>query len=350
MDKSITLICVTNVNHKTSEFAINKTIKNVPYIEHVILVSDKKMNINFDYEFIDMNQEKFLKTFQLDNVRNFGIGNYSAMCIAGFPGLKIHTSHVLLVQYDGFATQPEYWDDRYFEYDYIGSLLNPRWAPSKFLFQTVGVDENGNDIFDENAQTWQKYKDWGWANGGGGFSLRSKRLLDVLREDDHMFKDLDNECEDFVLTIFKRDYLEKKHNIKFAPVELCMKWCTELYVSNDTENFSLGFHGLYLAPLFLERKEALEYISSWWNEEYPTPKQFTIKKSTEYLGGIQSAEKLNLFLCAVKAGNVELMDWIYDNNLLPWYVIPPRMMKDHEQLHQTAVKRTHLPKIKSISF
>jgi len=56
----------------------------------------------------------------------------------------VDTSHLLIVQHDGWICNPKAWDDEWYKYDYIGS--NVTWMDNK--------------------------------GGNGGFSFRSKRLLE----------------------------------------------------------------------------------------------------------------------------------------------------------------------------
>src|SRR5581483_1503806 len=65
----------------------------------------------------------------------------------------VHTRFALVVQYDGFILNPRAWTDEFLKYDYIGAP----W------------------LYDDN-----------WNVGNGGFSLRSKRLLDFLQADEHV--------------------------------------------------------------------------------------------------------------------------------------------------------------------
>jgi hypothetical protein len=128
----------------------------------------------------------------------------------------IDTDFALVVQYDGFILNPDAWDDDYLKYDYIGA---PLWVEDKLVV------------------------------GNGGFSLRSKKLLKLLQEDDSIQIEENPEHkyganEDWIISVIKREYLESK-GIKFAPVRLAHKFSFEknkLYGANWDGQF--GFHGL----------------------------------------------------------------------------------------------------------
>jgi hypothetical protein len=70
-------------------------------------------------------------------------------------GEHVDTSHCLLVQQDGFVLFPEKWDNDWLNYDYIG-------APWPYA-EDAYIDPFGNHH----------------RVGNGGFSLRSKKFLDV---------------------------------------------------------------------------------------------------------------------------------------------------------------------------
>jgi len=128
----------------------------------------------------------------------------------------IDTDFVLIAQHDGFILNPDAWQDDFLNYDYIG-------APWPIDGELV--------------------------SGNGGFSIRSKKLLELTQSDDvikvgnindHKYA----ENEDWILCVVLRKYLEEK-GISFAPGEIARKFSIE---SNDivgrkwTDQF--GFHGL----------------------------------------------------------------------------------------------------------
>lgn len=139
----------------------------------------------------------------------------------------VHTSHVLVVQADGYIINPEAWDPNWLEYDYIGA-------------------------------TWL-YKD-GMNVGNGGFSLRSHKLCDIISQ----LVLNDYHPEDYIICRKHRKLLED-HGIKFAPEEVANRFSIEAYGSNiipGANNYSgqFGFHGYNVD-------------FSDWNGHKPTKKQ-----------------------------------------------------------------------------
>ncbi|MBL0422365.1 hypothetical protein JI739_18600 [Ramlibacter sp. AW1] len=138
-------------------------------------------------------------------------------------GTHIETSHVLVVQWDGFITDAACWDDAFLDYDYIGA----RWP--------AGLP--GRDV------------------GNGGFSLRSRRLLEALR--DPRLRCEPGTPEDVVICSLWRDRLEEQHGIRFAPLEIAARFAYEL---DPRPGPTFGFHGMFNLPDHLQPTEVLALV------------------------------------------------------------------------------------------
>lgn len=127
----------------------------------------------------------------------------------------IETSHVLIIHADGYVINWEAWDNSWLQYDYIGA-------------------------------TWW-YKD-NMNVGNGGFSLRSKRLQDILAAQN--IPDEYLHPEDHCICRIYRESLERDFGIKFAPEEVANKFSIEAYntPANRYVN-SFGFHGVHVRGL-----------------------------------------------------------------------------------------------------
>lgn len=131
------------------------------------------------------------------------------------------TSHCLIIQSDGYVINPYAWRDEFLKWDYIGAVWNFNHQPYS-----------------------------GYHVGNGGFSLRSLRLHQILRDDplikptnDQYIKNFE---EDHNICKIYRGYLERKYAIKFAPQELANQFSVELYgvpPPGNRYNGSFGFHG-----------------------------------------------------------------------------------------------------------
>lgn len=121
------------------------------------------------------------------------------------------TSHVLTIHHDGYVLNWEAWNNDWLQYDYIGA-------------------------------TWN-YKD-GMNVGNGGFSLRSKKLCEILANND-----LEGEYyhpEDHHIARTYRPSLEAM-GIKYAPEEVANKFSIEAYGTTfggaNRYSGQFGFHG-----------------------------------------------------------------------------------------------------------
>ena len=164
--------------------------------------------------------------------------DYSRFMLHGLAE-HIDTSHALCVQWDGFVLNGAAWDPAFLEYDYIGAV-------------------------------WPHFKD-AYNVGNGGFSLRSKRLLQACR--DLPFDGSD--AEDLIIARRFRPQLEER-GIRFAPESVARQFAFERTAPTGSE---FGFHGAYnlarhvssadilsvfrhLEPGMLARNEVLELL--WW--------------------------------------------------------------------------------------
>lgn len=144
---------------------------------------------------------------------------YSHFCMKEL-NKYITTSHCLKFEPDGYVQNWKAWDKDWLNYDLIG-------AP------------------------WLWYSD---NQVGNGISLRSKRLYDILANDekiiptnDHIIKEHE---EDHNICRIYRPYLEKEYGIKFAPVEAAKKFSIEAFGRPD-KNYTgqFCFHGYGLPGL-----------------------------------------------------------------------------------------------------
>jgi hypothetical protein len=141
--------------------------------------------------------------------------DYNFFMVNDFPQY-IDTEFVLIVHDDGFITNPHKWTDIFLEYDYIGAP----W-PHEPHIEITGNMRVGN----------------------GGFSLRSKKLIDMPLNlnlpNRGMEIDIWNEdlyyCRNYKKTL-------EENGCKFAPLEVAKHFSYEL--TCEFENVEpLGFHG-----------------------------------------------------------------------------------------------------------
>ena len=125
----------------------------------------------------------------------------------------ITTEYILVIQLDGFCSNPNKWEDEFVQYDYIGAPW--RVGQDKRYMQQLGIEDHDNHV------------------GGGGFSLRSKRLLEFFAN--IQYDEISNE-DSFICLKHYQDAV--KSGLKYAPFSLAERFSSEPY---HTESF--GFHG-----------------------------------------------------------------------------------------------------------
>lgn len=142
--------------------------------------------------------------------------DYSAFMLRNL-AQYIRTPHALCIQWDGFVLNGEAWDPAFLDYDYIG-------AP------------------------WPHFQD-GHNVGNGGFSLRSRRLLDACRG----LPFDEKEPEDVLISRRCRRDLEVQ-GLRFAPESVARSFSYERFDSTGRE---FGFHGVFNLVRYLSRGDAL---------------------------------------------------------------------------------------------
>ena len=239
--ENVTLLGVDCVNFDRLALAMEICQKELEFADVKILTS------------LEVNHKDAVK---IDPIKS--IEEYSHFIIRELANF-ITTSHVLIVQYDGFILNPQAWTDDFLNYDYIGSpWLVDGWSVKNLHFP-VGLV--GKTVV-----------------GNGGFSLRSKKLLDLTQRWALEGRLDESSSEDVSICVHNRKSLEDS-GIKFAPVDLAYQFSFERQdPSGSVWSGQFGFHGLNWTD-----------ISSWTHKhpEYgianvPYKKTF-FKKIASYL-------------------------------------------------------------------
>lgn len=118
----------------------------------------------------------------------------------------VRTAHCLVIQWDGFVLDARRWEAVFLDVDYIG-------AP------------------------WPQFGD-DQAIGNGGFSLRSRKLLEACRDPD--FRNA--HPEDVAICRLNRRLLETRHGIRFADRATAARFAFERIAPSEP---TFGFHGIF---------------------------------------------------------------------------------------------------------
>lgn len=117
----------------------------------------------------------------------------------------------LIIQYDGFVLNGDAFIDEFLEHDYVGAV----WP--NFSFHNVG---------------------------NGGFSLRSRRLIEEAARLSHLR--LEGEAEDLFICRSVRPLLEGRAGVRFASPALAHRFAFE---SPGQSLATFGFHGFLNLPI-----------------------------------------------------------------------------------------------------
>jgi hypothetical protein len=120
----------------------------------------------------------------------------------------VESSHCMVAQWDGHVLDAKRWHPDFIDFDYIGA-------------------------------SWPQFND-GHDVGNGGFSLRSRKLMEACREPG--FRSF--HPEDVAIGRANRDWLEGR-GLRFAPRVVADKFATER--TGDLRS-SFGYHGVWNMP------------------------------------------------------------------------------------------------------
>lgn len=187
--ENVTLLCLDTRDPDGAVWAMQKCMSDLQFAEVVLLTHDA-------YKTADAR----IMVKPVEMLRN--IDDYSRFMVKDI-GNYFATSHVLVVQWDGFIVNPELWDNDFLIYDYIG-------AP------------------------WVRHRH---AVGNGGFSLRSRKLVDALQDQEITAFN----PEDYAICDRYHDFLVEHYGIRFAPVDVAHRFSCE---TNRPPGPTFGVHGL----------------------------------------------------------------------------------------------------------
>ena len=162
----------------------------------------------------------------------------------------VATDFVQIVQWDGYVINGAAWTGEFQDYDYIGARWWFRQAPANV--------------------------------GNGGFSLRSRRLLEAL-QDPAIGVDLP---EDNAICLEYRALLESRYGIRIAPAALADRYAFEGTPPTLRE---FGFHRLFNFPLLYAEAELAEVLGQIPDAEFCTDVSVSLVQRLSELGRTKEA-------------------------------------------------------------
>jgi hypothetical protein len=208
----VTLIAVTSVDIDNTNAALSHCCQCAEFGAVKMLCSQPPRFRSPHVQYFPISPIDFLgySRFMIQDLNNF-----------------VETEHCLVIQADGFILNPARWEPRFLKYDYIGAP----WP------EYVGLSGQGSYFrFGKNRV------------GNGGFSPRSKKLLDATARLRFDQLDLPIKSEDIVICHYCFDDL-RSVGIRFAPSTLAARFSLETEgVQDATLNSVFGFHGKHWLP------------------------------------------------------------------------------------------------------
>jgi hypothetical protein len=150
---------------------------------------------------------------QISPIHRFPM-DYNRVCLHLVPEL-IQEHHVLMIQCDGYAVHDASWTCEFLNYDYVGACWPSHWHTPH-------------------------------AVGNGGFSLRSRKLLQALKQ---LQVTASDRHEDYQICLDMRSQLEHL-GCAWAPPQLADQFSIENNTQSEWYGKSFGFHGKFLMSLY----------------------------------------------------------------------------------------------------
>jgi len=190
----VTLVCVDCVNHALALRAMARSLQGVRFGRVLFLTDAMPAGIDVP---AGVDVVPIAPIRSRDDYSRFMIRSLLA---------HVATPHALVIQWDGYVVNPAAWDPANLDCDYLGA----KWF----------------------------WHDDGMRVGNGGFSLRSRRLLEALQDPRIVIDDV----EDNVICRKHRRLLESDHGIRFGSEALADRFSFEAAHPIGTP---FGFHGLF---------------------------------------------------------------------------------------------------------
>ena len=212
---NVTLLALGSTKIEENIFALEYSQRGIDFAEVKFISHERPENLPSTIKF-----EKYVG-FEKINYKEF-----SFYCIYKLVE-HIDTEYVLMIHPDGYVINPDKWENEFLKWDYIGAA----WPIRK-------------DAYIDPFGCHQRV-------GNGGFTLRSKKVLRVPQIEQIPFEvnqgtfykhmNAGSYNEDGNICVHNR-HLFEKHGVKFAPVEVAVRFSQELYVPEAEGVTPFGFH------------------------------------------------------------------------------------------------------------
>ncbi len=198
--RNCTAICLDTVNHEQARRAAERCDRAASFGD-IFILSDRETG--FETRAVDTVRS-------MEHYNDFMVNDLVNYC---------ETEFALIFQWDGFITRADRWAPEFMKYDYVG-------AP---WFDEMVVDTEV---------------------GNGGFSLRSRRLLEACAR---VARPAGENEDSFVC----RTVVANSPDLSVAPVAVARAFAVE---NASWSGNSFGFHGSWHFPQFMADEEVIERL------------------------------------------------------------------------------------------
>ncbi len=204
---NVTLVSMTSVRMQETIKALVNSSRSINYASIKLITHEEPPDLPDNIRYCNIPKINHIDEYSYNMI--YRLGDY------------VDTDYALIVQHDGYVVNPEKWQNVFLEYDYIGA---PFPMP--------------NDSFtyrDANGRLFRV--------GNGGFSLRSKKLIDLPNELKLEWKSFHGSYnEDGFICVTNRNTYEE-HGCKFAPLDVAIHFSHESPIPETENIIPFGFHG-----------------------------------------------------------------------------------------------------------
>ena len=254
----VTLVTIETMYHGLAKRAMEETLARVPF-KHAMVFSD----------------QDFLPGAKHIKIEHGDMLSYCNLLLKGMLE-HVETPYVIFQQWDAMVHDGSRWHDYFLLNDYIGAVWP--WRP------------HGTNV------------------GNGGFSLRSRKLLEALQAPDIQLDPTSEHGvqEDNYIAIKHRPWLESQ-GIVFAPAPVADQFAMEL---NEGGFNAMAHHGFWNIVQFMPR-DTVEYFvnnapANTWNELHRAHHTIVTMSAMGYMDLLESQVQ------QIKASPArqELVDWM----------------------------------------
>lgn len=235
-NNNITIVAISDIKLDETIKALIQTSRHINPSK-TILFSSKNIKLNkFQSGIVNI-----IKISPIKSIRDYS--NFIIFSLFKY----LETSHTLIIQWDGFICNEKKWNPKFLNYDYIGAPFIPRSNDKKYCRDAANAF---------------------YSVGNGGFSLRSKKLLEAPSK--YQLKDnrsYTNFNEDGFFSIYHRSFLESKGFI-WAPFELAEEFAIESPITfKNILDLPFGFHGKKML-FIIKRLKTLIYLIKFFKKYF----------------------------------------------------------------------------------